>query len=413
MDMRRNRVAHIKSAVKLALASALLMTFAACSGTGFPVALTGSGSNNNSSSGSGSGPGGSVTAGQGTTVCGSGKTFQQCPSLPVAGATYNNTVPIAVMATSPYGITGWQAYVDGNLVTSSASGQGTTGQDTGNWNATVPGIAPGSHLVAVNTWDNDAADGYTPLSYAAQVNVVGSPLPTPAATATVYSNLQAASGSSGSWQICNGSCSGSSGTGSSAIVQAATNGPTLSGASMEEISTGAAFNTLGYLKPPCPAAGCTSVTNFLDDVWFYIPSTTSALQALEFDPDAYDGSYEYFLSMQCDSVSGDWRFWNMNTATWTTQGGSAQVSTYPCQLLTKTNQWHHFQLYGTMNYSAHIYTYETFVVDGTTVFQNLGNSYPARPYTSGPSLIVEQQIDNNATATSNSVYYDDYNLTVW
>jgi hypothetical protein len=396
--------------MKLALAGALLVGLAGCNGSGYPVALTGSGSTTTSGGGTSSG---TVTTGTGTTQCGDGTAFLQCVSLPVAGATYDGTVPLAVMATAPDTINGWHVYVDGVLADSSVS---TTAPNaytaTENWNGVISGISPGSHEIAVSTWPG-AKESYAPTTAKVTVNVVASPLPTPSASAKVYSNVEAATGTQGSWQICNGSCSGSWGTGTSTITLDATNAPTLSGASMEETSTGAGFNTLGYLKPPCPTAGCTSVSNFLDDVWFYIPSTTTAVQALEFDPDLYDGSYEYFMSMQCDSASGDWRFWNMNAGQWTTQGGSATVSTYPCQLLTQTNQWHHFQLYGVMNYSAHTYTYQTFVVDGVTVFQNLGNSYPAKPYSSGEAIVVEQQIDNNATATSNSVYYDDYSLTVW
>ena len=104
----------------------------------------------------------------------------------------------------------------------------------------------------------------------------------------------------------------------------------------------------------------------------------------------------------------------MAAGQWTVNDASGQeITKYPCTLLTQTNQWHHFQLYGVSNYSAHTYAYQTFVVDGVTVYQNLGNSYSASPYTSGPGLVVEQQIDNNASATLNSVYYDNYSLTVW
>ena len=401
----------IKTGATLAMTSLLLMGLAACNGKGYPVALTGSGPAVSTGGGTSNA---TVTSGGGTTQCGDGSTFQVCLNLPAAGATYDGDVPLAVMATAPDTINGFHVYVDGkqwdpNGVTTAAPDAYTS---TETWVGLITGIAPGSHLIAVNVWPG-AKEGYTPKSTAVTVNVVASPLPTPPASATVYSNLQSATGSNGKWQICNGSCSGSAGTGSSTITLAATNAPTLTGASLEETSTGPAFNTLGYLKPPCPTAGCTSVSNFLDDVWFYIPSTTTALQALEFDPDVYDGSYEYFMSMQCDSASGAWRFWNMNAGNWTTAGGSTNVSAYPCTLLTQTNQWHHFQLYGIMNYSAHLYTYQTMVVDGVTIYQNLGNSYPARSYSSGEAINVEQQIDNNASATSNSVYYDNYSLTVW
>jgi len=412
----------IKLGAVLAIASMTLMGLVACSGTGFPVSLSGSGSNSGSGTGSGSSGSGSVTTGSGTTACTAGLTmtkdssFQECANLPVNNGTYIGSVPLSILATSQYGMSGWHLYVDNvGPVDSDVSTQPTYGTTSSSWIGTISGLSPGTHTIGVNVWDNDSSAGWPANAYTVTVNVVASPFPTPGANAAVYSNLQAATGSDGTWTICNASCSGSSGsTGSSTITLNATNAPSLSGAALEETSTGTAFNTLGYLKPPCPTAGCTSVTNFLDDVWFYIPAATNQLQALEFDPDVYDGSYEYFMSMQCDSASGDWRFWDMAGGQWTTQGGSTQVATYPCTLLTQTNTWHHFQLYGTMNYTAHTYTYQTLAVDGAVVYQNLGNAYSAKSYKSSSQAInVEQQIDNNASATSNSVYYDNYTLTVW
>jgi hypothetical protein len=409
---------NLKSSARLVLAGALFTLLTACSGGGYPAVLSNPGQSPQTGS-SGSGGGATVNSGTGTTACKSGltmsadSTFEECVSLPANNATYAAPPPISVYATSQTGISGWQAYVDGNLVSSSVSSKPTTTGSTGWWNGTISGVTPGTHTIGINVWDNNAPS-YSVNTYSATITVAASPLPTPPAGAQTYTNLESAAGSQGTWQICNGSCSGSSGPGSSTITQNATNAPSLSGSALEETSTGAAFNTLGYLKPPCPTAGCTSVSNFVDDVWFYIPASTNQLQALEFDPDVYDGSYEYFMSMQCDSVSGEWRFWNMAAAQWTVNSSSGQtIPTYPCTLLTATNQWHHFQLYAVANYSAHTYVYQTFVVDGVTVYQNLGNSYGARPYTSSPSLIVEQQIDNNASATSNSVYYDNYTLTAW
>lgn len=401
----------------LALASLLAIPMTACNKAGYPVSLTGGGPVA-SSTGSGDGTtNATVTSGSGTTECGSGAAFQVCVWQPVAGATYfGSNVPLAVMATAPDTINGFHVYVDGTQwdptnVTTPVPNAYTP---TESWLGTMTSVTPGAgQTIAVNVWPG-AGENYVPKSTPVTINVVASPFPTPGSNATVYNNLQAATGSQGKWQICNASCSGSANSnGSSTITLNATNAPTLTGSPLEETSTGAAFNTLGYLKPPCPTAGCTSVTNFLDDVWFYIPSTTTALQALEFDPDVYDGSYEYFMSMQCDSASGDWRFWDMAHGDWTTQGGSTTVPTYPCTLLTQTNQWHHFQLYGTMNYTSHTYTYQTLAVDGAVVYQNVGNAYGARSYTSGPGINVEQQIDNNATATANTVYYDNYTLTVW
>lgn len=150
------------------------------------------------------------------------------------------------------------------------------------------------------------------------------------------------------------------------------------------------------------------IQNALYETAFYIPSTTNQLQALEFDPDLYDGSYEYFLSVQCDSATGDWRMWDMSTGQWQTP-----TTPRPCGVLTQTNQWHTLAIYGTFNQANQTYTYQTLVVDGSPIFQNLGQSYPAKALTATPSFIVEHQIDNSPTATSNIVYYDNTNVWTW
>jgi hypothetical protein len=361
-----------------------------------------------------------VSSGNGAT-CGSGSSFMQCGILPVAGGTYAYPVQVAVIATTPNTITAWKVYVDGTEVQPDDNGNdidGTTGGTTGVFDTTISAAGTGTHTIGVNTW---ADNGQDVLVYQVQVTIVSSPMPTPGSGAMLYSNLQSESGKWGSWSDCVAqSCSGSDGSGSGSItlnatVNDSTSPESLSGSTLLETSNGSEVNTLGWRPLGCPSQGCTGVSNFVDDLWFYIPSSDSKIQALEFDPDVFTGTQGYKMSMQCDSASGDWRFWNSKTDQWTVdneEGGT--ITTYPCSLLTKTNTWHHFQLYGTMDFSSGTYTYQTFVVDGTTVFQNLGNDYyEGPPPGSTETLNVQQQIDNASGASSNSVYYDNYNLTVW
>lgn len=324
---------------------------------------------------------------------------------PVSGQTYDSPVTLSAKASSPNGISGWAVYFDNDEVYSSSSGLGGILDTTAS-------EEPGVYTVTIRAWDTTGAYNSVTVD---NVTVTTSPLPTPPSNATHYSNLQNQSGNPGAWSLCNSSnkCAGPVETGSSSNSFGNAT-PSLSGASMGQTSTGSYFNTMYYRHLGCPSGGCTSATNFLDDVWFYVPATTTHLQALEFDPDAYDGSYEYFMSMQCDSASGKWRFWDMAAGAWTVQNASGDtIPTYSCSLLTKTNQWHHFQLYGTMDFASHTYTYETFVVDGVTVYDNIANTYSAKSYSGTPTLNIEQQIDNNSTAGTNTVYYDNYNLSVW
>jgi hypothetical protein len=155
-----------------------------------------------------------------------------------------------------------------------------------------------------------------------------------------------------------------------------------------------------------PSGVCTSVSNFLEDLWFYIPSADTTIQALEFDPQQYIGGYKYSMSMQCDSVTGKWRFWNQATDSWAT-------STYTCGLLSQTNTWHHYQIYTTTNTSAHTYAFQTFVIDGVTVFSSLAQTYTATNVGFGNNIGIQQQVDNKSSSGTNAVYYDSYTFFAW
>jgi len=93
------------------------------------------------------------------------------------------------------------------------------------------------------------------------------------------------------------------------------------------------------------------------------------------------------------------------------------MTNYPCTTTTLApGSWHHFQLYATFNTTAHTYTYETFVFDGVTVFQNLGTTYEASPLHGSKALNIEQQIDNGGGTNpvpNNTNYYDRINLWAW
>ncbi len=177
-------------------------------------------------------------------------------------------------------------------------------------------------------------------------------------------------------------------------------------------------------------ANCSAISNFLDDLWFYIDPSSTTLRALEFDPDMMWNEYLYSPSMQCDSADGGfWRYWD---ATGGANGlsGAWEATPYACSLYSQTlgwsTGWHHYQLYTTANQTANTYTYQTFVLDGVTVFSGA----PIAPQSAlscteqigiqksacwgwTDNIWVQQQIDNTSAAGTNMVYYDDYNYTVW
>ena len=154
-------------------------------------------------------------------------------------------------------------------------------------------------------------------------------------------------------------------------------------------------------------ATCASVTNLLDDLWFWIDTSSTTLTALEFDPDmSNDGGYTYSASMQCQASSSHWRYWNELGGAWVDSG-------YSCGVLSQKGSWHHFQLYATINHTAHTYTYVALVVDGVTVFSGGTTTYSAQNNGWSNNLWVQEQIDNTSSTGTNMVYYDTYTLSAW
>jgi hypothetical protein len=270
-------------------------------------------------------------------------------------------------------------------------------------------LSSGSHQFFVSVLDSAG----TTLCASNIVTVVQSsdPLPTPPSNATEYTNLQNPSGNPGVWTVCDGSCSGSGGTGSSSLSFGVAS-PSRSGASMQQTATGSFWDTMYYRPLGCPTSGCGAVQNMLVDLWFY-PQSTNNLQQLEFDPDLINATYAYFGSVACQLIGTDAGHWQL----WDEANGNWVATTYPCTASTiAAGTWHHLQLYVTFSTANLNYAYQTLVFDGTTVFQNLGQTFGAKlePTWTTNEVNIEQQIDNNNNVgASTTVNYDSYNLWVW
>jgi hypothetical protein len=149
----------------------------------------------------------------------------------------------------------------------------------------------------------------------------------------------------------------------------------------------------------------------LVDMWFY-PQSTNDLQQLEFDPDLFFSQLAYKGSIACQLIgtdAGHWQLWDSLNNNWV-------ATSHPCTASTiAAGTWHHLQLYITFNTSTQQYFYQTFVYDGTTVFQNLGQPFSPKSEPGwSDNLNIEQQIDTNSNVgASTTVNYDSYNLWVW
>ncbi|MEO6965000.1 MAG: hypothetical protein ABI076_03785 [Acidobacteriaceae bacterium] len=313
-------------------------------------------------------------------------------TVPTPSTSGNNVTIGASSSDTLYTVTAIQIYVDGNPTP--VFNSGSTPPITP-ISYTISGLAVGTHTAVVKSFNShgDVTSVSVPITVTGthvtgiQIYLDGNPTPVfnSATTAPItpinYTLTGLSEGVTHSIEVK----AFNSGTNIASVTTTVAFGPTIS-----------------------------SIAHIIDDLWFYIPSSATTIQAIEFDPDIYDGSYEYFLSMQCDSASGKWRFWDMFHGDWTIlSSGGGTIPTYACTTLSSTNVWHHFQLYGTYDQTAHTYTYETFVLDGSVVYSNIGNTYSAKTLTATPSLIFEHQVDNNSSATSNTLYYDNENGWTW
>jgi len=174
-----------------------------------------------------------------------------------------------------------------------------------------------------------------------------------------------------------------------------------------------------------------TLSNLVEDMYYQIQGGET-LQAFEFDPDVFYGTYQSLGSMQCRQIgtsAGNWFFWN-SFAGGTVGGSPAPYGSwvekpgvhFPCTAAQPTGTWHHYQIHVTYNQVAHTYAYQTFVIDGVTVYHNLGLTYNAQPghSSSFAELNIQHQIDNSTSTLHNSnaalgnlINYDLYNLTAW
>lgn len=250
------------------------------------------------------------------------------------------------------------------------------------------------------------------------------PLPTPPAGAIYLSNLQSSTGGGyGTWTQCNtNACSGSSAdaTGTNSVTFGITS-PSLSGDAMEieQACSNCAspnnyvFNTLTYLHLGCLtiSGGCNRSlnTNFLEDFYLYIPTGNAGVQAWEYDPDLFDGTNQYLASQQCTESSGMWSFWDEANGAW-------RQSSYPCPLYNSGDlgEWHHYQIAGYFDQVNETYTYTSFVLDGQTVYANLGQSFGAAPV-SGSDYNVQFQIGSSTGVGTgaNIEYIDELQEWLW
>ena len=175
--------------------------------------------------------------------------------------------------------------------------------------------------------------------------------------------------------------------------------------------------------------GIPESTNFLWDLWFYIPTTTDAatVQAIEFDLFQTvrfdDGVHEFMFGSQCHYRTNQWQLWlpQNGALAWVNTGLS------PCQF--QTGAWHHMTYFlqrvtasgyqkgpGGAQSAGDTNTYlrfGTLTLDGTTMYLGaVSNSTIPHPAWS-PVLGVQHQLDTAAAGVTIEQYVTRETVTAW
>jgi hypothetical protein len=302
-------------------------------------------------------------------------------------------------------------------------------------------VTPGSHTIIVNNWSSSGAVGvsspvsfhYTPshLDGGSDGHVDGhaggmdSSSDAPSGTVTV-SDLdqhlfQIANGGAdhcktvGSHQLCAGSCNGAcagSGALSSYSIETGVVSPAEASTSTRVDVKGASTDTLEWVKVDPAAKGTGShrtATHFTWDFYIY-PTTTSNVQAYEFD--AFYGSNGYWLMMgtQCDLALGNWNGWNEATGHWVTS------SIQDCGSFFRVGEWNHIVLrvhrdVGSVGASTQYY-YDDLEVNGTHHAFGLGGFHGTnKGWGDVVGVQVQQDLEASFSGTL-STYYDSFTLDI-
>jgi hypothetical protein len=336
----------------------------------------------------------------------------------------NSPVHFEATAESDLHVTGYVVYVDDKNVYQ------TMGSVLDAWVILPPDT---THFVYVRAWD---ASGSYLASPTYRIRVTGLVPPNPPAGAARITNLMAPSlDATSSWTVDNkshvgGQCNhGSIGTFSNSFDPNTRNAPDLEdfGQHWLVASECQYDDSLFYWKH-APSAFQES-TNFLWDLWFYIPTTTAAatVQAIEFDlfhaVRFDDGVREFMFGSQCHYRSNQWQLWlpKNGVLAWVNTGLS------PCQF--STGAWHHMTYFlqrvtasgyqkgrGSAQSPGDTNThlrFGTLTLDGTTMYLGaVSNStipYPAW----SPVLGVQHQLDTAAAGVTIEQYVSRETVTAW
>ncbi len=286
-------------------------------------------------------------------------------------------VTISGTASSSYAITGWDIYVDANLVFRQNTSSKSISKSLS--------MSSGTHKVVVKAWDASGANGSGYLT----VNIGNSSglIPAPPSGAKYFNNVDQMSG----WTKCS-ACANKVPADSYWFKQWV-GSPSLDGASMET-----------YIKGHYGAwADDLFVKRFGDQTWarhieltmnflWNAPKTKQGngawvVQGMEFDSRMLIGDFKYLFGTQCDYARGIWDIWNNTKYYW-------QHTAIPCQKWGP-NSWHKITWYFTLDNTTKYLHYAALRVDGVDYKVDAWLPAGSVPYNKEFLIQFEQDTDLN------------------
>lgn len=258
--------------------------------------------------------------------------------------------------------------------------------------ASNPGATGGTGTTTGTSGTGTTTGGTTTVSIAPTTT---DGLPTPPATATVFSKIEE---STDNWTDCS-DCAGGAVTTDywTAPFQAT---PSMDGSSREFYVGSPAWADVLWYKRFGPY---NSASHFLWDFYVYFDATSAAnVWSAEYDIFQAMNGQEFMIGSQCVFGEGWWNTWDSLHGKWITIPA-------PCPRFTP-DTWHHIVWY-VERISANQYRYNTLVVDDKSYAIN--QTFTTNPIDWADVVGVQWQLDLDGKGTPAHEWIDKVTFTVW
>jgi hypothetical protein len=347
------------------------------------------------------------------------------PLSPATGQSFDNgLIRVATSVYSPYPLTKWIVYIDGEIAFTSYEGAVQVETDLE--------VPVGIHDVIVKVWDvHKAIARYSASNVVVTKDVmIVPPFVQPPSDAITLRNLDNEGALEGAvkWH---GPFTGASASCRATDLICAAMAPVAVAKPVQFVPTPAPlpvasdgmvalFQTLPGTEPFGNAGYATAIfdndpskVNYVSDMWVRLTSTN--IQTLELDLSATVNGTQFMMGTQCDFASGHWDFWDDTPAVlpahphWRGVFPTPQNNDLVCNL--KPNEWVHLRF--NMFHDATSFQFVSLEIDGVNhSLTELAPSLTSRK-SKDEGTAVQVQLDSNNSATPFQVYIDNFNITTW